>query len=278
MEITEKYRPKKLADVVGQTTAIRQIRRIIESRGCAGLAWWLTGATGTGKTTIARILAEDFAGTEFTISEFTGRDLSVDNVREIERRMTVQPMGQGRATIINESQDLSTAVVALLLATVEKVKLSKFDTIIFTAMIDVEEKNCYFKALATRCYQPELSDTKSLTFRSEVVDFVSGIAALEGIKAVDIESLCDKADWSIRGALSALDMQERIEEGKQDSTWPLLSISECNATRTGARTLARRRNKIIEPRGVLPQNAVDSFGDNTSSGNINSLFSLPLTR
>lgn len=224
MEITEKYRPKKLSEVVGQTTAIRQIERVISSRGLAGSSWWLTGATGTGKTTIARILAEQFAENEYTIHEFVGRDVTVDDIRAYEDRMAFRPMGNGRCLIINEAQDLSDAVVSLLLALVEKVKASKYDMIVFTAMADVLElKNDpmnRWRALVGRCCQPELAEIDSPIFRQEVVEFLEGVAAQEGIKAVDLEKLCEKAGWSIRAALSALDMREREGETEHEEIPP----------------------------------------------------------
>jgi len=213
VDITEKFRPKKLSDVAAQKTAVSQIQRILDSRGAAASAWWLTGATGTGKTTIARILADDFAGNS-CVYEFVGRELTVETIKNLDEKIGQPLLTGGRAIIINEAQDLSAATVALLLATVEKVKLSKFDTIIFTSMVDVteldKERTAHFRALATRCYQPELADVESPVFQSDVVDFVAGIAAQERIIATDIELLCKKAGWSIRAALAALDLRERV--------------------------------------------------------------------
>jgi hypothetical protein len=53
-----------------------------------------------------------------------------------------------------------------------------------------------------------LSDIDSPIFRSEVVEFLEGVAAQEGIIA-DAQAVCERAGWSIRAALAMLDMQER---------------------------------------------------------------------
>ena len=60
-----------------------------------------------------------------------------------------------------------------------------------------------------RCNQVDLADTDSPVFRQEVAEYLEGIAATEGVHGIDIQSLCEKAGWSIRATLNALDMQER---------------------------------------------------------------------
>jgi len=230
MKITEKYRPRDLSEVAAQKTAIALIENSIARSGLAGSSWWLSGATGTGKTTIAMILAEEFTQTEFTITEIVGRDVSVDDLREYERSMAFFPMGKGRCLVINEAQDLSDAAVSLLLSLVEKVNKSKHDMIVFTAMVDVLElKNDpmnRWRALTGRCNQVNLADTDSPVFRQEVVEYLEGVAASEGIHGADIQSLCEKSGWSIRATLNALDMQVRIPD-----TPVVDDIEDCPATR-----------------------------------------------
>ena len=202
MKITETYRPRTLSEVAAQKTAISQIENSIARNGLAGSSWWFSGATGTGKTSIARIIAEEFTQTDFTIMELVGRDVSVDDIREYERRMAYSPMGKGRCLIINEAQDLSDSAVSLLLALVEKVNASKYDMVVFTAMVDVLElKNDpmnRWRALTGRCSYIELADTDSPVFRQEVVEYLEGVAAKEGIFGVDIQMLCEKAGWHFR--------------------------------------------------------------------------------
>ena len=53
--LAERYRPTGLDDVVGQERAVAQVRRVLE-RGWGGRAWWITGTSGTAKTTLARII------------------------------------------------------------------------------------------------------------------------------------------------------------------------------------------------------------------------------
>jgi hypothetical protein len=55
--LTEKYRPRTLADVVGQGSVVYQLQQFIEAPYSRGFLF--SGATGTGKTTCARALAGD---------------------------------------------------------------------------------------------------------------------------------------------------------------------------------------------------------------------------
>ena len=59
MRLYEKYRPKTLEEVVGQENAKKQIEIALRS-GWGGKAYWISGASGTGKTTLTRILGQRF--------------------------------------------------------------------------------------------------------------------------------------------------------------------------------------------------------------------------
>jgi DNA polymerase III gamma/tau subunit len=53
--LTEKYRPQAWSDVVGQDKTVNRILALRE-RGLAGRAFFISGQSGTGKTTIARLI------------------------------------------------------------------------------------------------------------------------------------------------------------------------------------------------------------------------------
>ena len=56
MRLSDKYRPKSFAEVIGQDKAVTILKRLT-SRAWGGRAYWLAGNSGTGKTTLAWVLA-----------------------------------------------------------------------------------------------------------------------------------------------------------------------------------------------------------------------------
>ena len=121
MQLYEKYRPKTLNDVIGQTKAVKVIKRLIQN-GAGGRCFWISGASGTGKTTLARIIADHIAD-EWFIMEFDSADsLSVSAIDKIERDMHYFASGKGgRAYIINEAHGLRKQAIRRLLGLLERI-------------------------------------------------------------------------------------------------------------------------------------------------------------
>jgi len=155
--LQEQYRPKTLADLVGQDKVVGFLT-FLEKRGLAGRAYWINGRSGTGKTTVARIIAEKVADDWATI-EIDGDKLSVDVLGQIEEHARYAPLGKGSAWIINEAHRLAPRIIARLLVILEA--LSDHVTVIFTttsaAQKDLFENQLDSGPLLSRCTVLELA-------------------------------------------------------------------------------------------------------------------------
>lgn len=159
MQLHEQYRPRVWSDVVGQEKVIARIEAI-RKRRLSGRAYWISGQSGTGKTTIARLIAAEVAD-EMNIEEMDAGDLSADRLREIDRTQWSRCLGQrgGRAFIVNEAHGLRAAIVRRLLCMFEPIP--SHIVWIFTTTAEGQEK--LFEdlddahPLLSRCTRLELS-------------------------------------------------------------------------------------------------------------------------
>ena len=105
----EKHRPTTLEAVVGQPAAVKRLGRAIEQNAVAGRAWWISGRSGNGKTTLARILAGAVAD-ELNVEEYDARKLTTKLLDRIENKYIGRPLfGRGVAIIVNEAHNVRDA-------------------------------------------------------------------------------------------------------------------------------------------------------------------------
>ena len=137
-----KYRPQDFDEVVGQETIVRTLRNAISS-GQIRQAYLFAGPRGTGKTSLARILAKGLNCVQgptptpdktcnacVTIANGTSLDVvemdaasnnSVDDIRELRENVALAPMGGGsRVYILDEAHMLSTSAWNAFLKTLEE--------------------------------------------------------------------------------------------------------------------------------------------------------------
>lgn len=133
----EQYRPRSWSEVVGQEKTVQRIEQLAK-RGLPGRAYWISGQSGTGKTTIARLIAAEVAD-DFNIEEIDATDLTPAALREIERTMQMRSLGQrpGRAYLVNEAHGLRKDAIRQLLVVLER--LPGHAVWVFTTTSDGEQ-------------------------------------------------------------------------------------------------------------------------------------------
>ena len=208
----EQYRPQAWSDVVGQDKAIARFRAVAK-RGIGGRAYWLSGKSGTGKTTIARLIAREIAE-ERNIRESNARDLTIGDIRDLEGAMHTYGMGArtGKAWIFNESHKLRSDVVTRLLTTLEE--LPDHVVVIFTTTVEGHsrfEGDFDAKPFLSRCLLLPLAQqglSKAFAERART------IAQAEGLDGRPIEQyvrLVNKHGANLRAVLQSVEAGEMLE-------------------------------------------------------------------
>lgn len=82
--LAERMRPKSLNDVVGQAKAMEVLRPIVEKGEPVSLIFW--GPPGTGKTTLARIIANEVKADFIEVSAVSAKKADVEQVIERARQ------------------------------------------------------------------------------------------------------------------------------------------------------------------------------------------------
>jgi DNA polymerase-3 subunit gamma/tau len=137
-----KYRPQTFDEVVGQEAVVRTLQNAIAS-GQVRQAYLFAGPRGTGKTSLARILAKSLncaqgptvtpdgtchacraiaAGTSLDVIEMdAASQRGIDDIREIRDRVVLQPVeGRYKVYILDEAHQLTDAAWNALLKLIEE--------------------------------------------------------------------------------------------------------------------------------------------------------------
>ena len=133
----EQYRPMTWDEIAGQDKVIKSLLTLRDRSGFGGRAIWLTGLSGTGKTTIARLIAADVADPDY-VTELDAETLTPNMVQDIEAESRYSAFGKGgRVYIVNEAHGLKWRTVRQLLVTLERVPAHV--VWIFTTTVDGQE-------------------------------------------------------------------------------------------------------------------------------------------
>src|SRR4051794_411755 len=214
-----KYRPQDFDEVVGQEAIVRTLKNAISS-GQVRQAYLFAGPRGTGKTSLARILAKGLNCVQgptpspdkvcnacVTIANGTSLDVvemdaasqrGIDDIREIRERVVLQPAeGRYKVYILDEAHQLTDAAWNALLKLIEEPPphlVFVFCTTDLSKVLPTVRSRCQ-----TFVFQrPRIEEQRKLLRR---------IADAEGIEAPDpaLALIARAARGSFRDAVSTLD-------------------------------------------------------------------------
>jgi len=214
-----KYRPQDFDEVVGQEAVVRTLRNALEADQVRQ-AYLFAGPRGTGKTSLARILAKALncaqgptatpdrtchsctaiaGGTSLDVVEMdAASQRGIDDIREIRDRVVLQPVeGRYKVYILDEAHQLTDAAFNALLKLIEEPPphlVFVFCTTDLSKMLPTVRSRCQTFVFS----RPRLTD---------LIRVLSRVAEGEAIEAPEaaLSLIARSARGSFRDAVSTLD-------------------------------------------------------------------------
>jgi len=209
MRLDEKYRPRVFEDVAGQDKAVK----VLSTVDCGGRGIYITGKSGTGKSTLALIVAERVAGCLEGITETTGRELTVNRLREWHQTVSSgRGLYGGYALIVNESHGLCVPVVEVFLDVLER--LPDYACVIFTTTKggrDLFDEKLDAAPFASRCLNIPLAQRDIVQPMAERCKMIAEREGLDGKPIGEYVKLLVQERCNMRAALNFIESGGMLE-------------------------------------------------------------------
>lgn len=209
-----KYRPLKLADVVGQDDTIRQLQTQLANQKISH-GYLFVGARGCGKTSVARIFAHEINHFDYQLEDNYVDIIEIDaavftmveNIRELRDKAMLAPTtGKYKVYIIDEIHMLSKNAFNALLKILEEPP----EHVVFIFATTNPEKIPATILSRVQIFHFKLAD------KSVMQPFLENICQKEGINIEKdaLSLLIEQGGGSFRDSLSILDQLSNLHPDK----------------------------------------------------------------
>ncbi|MFV0485254.1 MAG: DNA polymerase III subunit gamma/tau [Candidatus Saccharimonadales bacterium] len=209
-----RYRSKALSEIVGQSHITDILEKSLKS-GKISHAYLFVGPRGTGKTSIARILAHEINGFDYELEDDyldiieidAASNTGVDNIRDLREKAIIAPTkGKYKVYIIDEVHMLSKSAFNALLKTLE----------------EPPEHVVFIMATTDAHKVPVTITSRSQSFVFKLADVdtmfahLKSISEKEKIKINDgaLRIVAKRSGGSFRDAISLLDQVSTLSDGE----------------------------------------------------------------
>ncbi|MBP6060469.1 MAG: DNA polymerase III subunit gamma/tau [Candidatus Pacebacteria bacterium] len=210
LALYRKYRPKNFKEVLGQEHVVDVLKNSIENNSVSH-AYLFVGSRGTGKTSVARIFANEIgvsANDMYEIDAASNR--GIDDIKELRDGVRVLPFdSKYKVYLIDEVHMLSKDAWGALLKTLEEPPAHVIFILATTELQKVPE------TIISRCQVFNFKKPSDLVLRKMLVS----VAKKEGyeLDAGSAELLAILGDGSFRNALGELQKVLNFADGKKVS-------------------------------------------------------------
>lgn len=153
MSLYHKYRPGKMGEVRGNVEAVESVSKMLENPEKCSRAFLLSGPTGCGKTTMARIIKNTLEVDDVDFREINASDdRGIEKIREIIKNLAFKPLSSKyRIYLLDECHKLTNDAQNALLKVLEDGPKHIFFLLCTT------EPEKIIKAVQGRCTMVKLS-------------------------------------------------------------------------------------------------------------------------
>lgn len=239
MGLYQKHRPQTFDEVVGNRNLIITLKSAIKDKKKFPHALLFVGPTGCGKTTLARIVANELDCSENNLIEIdTAQFTGIDTVRDIRKSSQFVPLGGGvRVFIIDECHKLSTDAMNAFLKILEDTPPQ-----IYFILCTTNEKSL-LPTIIGRCSKYQVSLLSDI----EMFGLLETVALAEGVKLDRevLENVAKSSQGHPRNALTILEQVLATPEKRRLKVAQQAQVMETEAIELCRALLGRKSWKVV---------------------------------